>query len=154
MQHALEARNVLEPPLARLAAQRVTPTTLNVIREFLHLMEHEPSGEPEMLIDYDSGFHVSIARATGNPTLVHMVSALADALASTRVLSLHAPGGVATSIAGHQAIVAAISDRDGDRAQAAMQEHLDDVTRLVRLNASRTGETAGRESPRPDAVAL
>lgn len=141
VRHSLEARNLLEPPMARLAAQRATPDALAVIEEFLELMEGQSVGGEALIIEYDSGFHVSIARATGNPTLVHMVSAIADALSSTRELSLHAPGGVARSIAGHHAIVAAIRDRDGDRAHAAMQQHLDDVAELI--------QTGSRQADKP-----
>lgn len=141
MQHALEARSLLEPPLARLAAERRTRAALNGIEEFLHLMEQQPPNGVDLVIDYDSGFHISIARATGNPTLVHMVSAVTDALAATRVLSLHAAGGYETSMAGHHAIYAAIRGGDGDEAHAAMQAHLADVSRLVEHNEA----TAERE---------
>ena len=131
LQHALEARGLLEPPLARLAAVRRTRAHLTGIEEFLHLMEQQPPNGVDLVIDYDSGFHISIARATGNPTLVHMVSAITDALAATRVLSLHAAGGYETSMAGHRAIFAAIRDQDEAAAYAAMEAHLTDVSRLV-----------------------
>jgi GntR family transcriptional repressor for pyruvate dehydrogenase complex len=131
MQHALEARSLLEPPLARLAADRRTRRALKGLEEFLHLMEQQPPNGVDLVIDYDSGFHVSIARATDNPTLVHMVSAITDALAATRVLSLHAADGYETSMAGHRAIFAAIRDGDGDGAHSAMQKHLDEVRRLI-----------------------
>lgn len=140
LQHALEARSLLEPPLARLAAERRTRAALTGIEEFLHLMERQPPNGVDLVIDYDSGFHISIARATGNPTLVHMVSAITDALAATRVLSLHAVGGYQTSMAGHRAIFAAIRDGNGDEAHAAMHAHLADVSRLVERNEAAVGE--------------
>lgn len=135
--HAMGARAVLEPPLAALAAERATSQDLKSIRHFLELMETCPDG-PELIVEYDSGFHVSIARATGNPTLVYMVSAIADALSATRTLSLHAPGGTQASISGHHAIVDALDARDPARAEEAMRTHLEDVARLIRV---------GREEP-------
>lgn len=126
----MEARGLLEPPMARLAAERATSAGLETIQRFLELMERAPDG-PSMIVDYDSGFHISIARSTGNPTLVHMVSAVADALASTRRLSLHAPGGTEKSIAGHHAIVDALVGRDPPRAERAMRAHLADVAALI-----------------------
>jgi DNA-binding FadR family transcriptional regulator len=134
VEHAMEARVLLEPPMARLAAERATPQALATVRHFLELMERVPDG-PDLIVDYDSGFHVSIARATGNPTLVHVVSAIADALVSTRRLSLHAAGGTEKSIAGHRAIVQALSDGDPARAEAAMREHLNDVRGLIHRSA-------------------
>jgi DNA-binding FadR family transcriptional regulator len=133
--HAMEARGLLEPPMARLAAERATPEALATIQQFLELMERAPDG-PELIVDYDSGFHISIARSTGNPTLVHMVSAIADALAATRRLSLHAPGGTETSVAGHRVIVRALVERDPMAAERAMREHLHDVARLIHLSES------------------
>ncbi len=130
----MEARTLLEPPMARLAAERATLQSLEIIEQFLDLMERGPDGR-ELITDYDSGFHVSIARATRNPTLVHVVSAISDAIASTRRLSLRAPGGTELSIAGHRAILNALIDRDGPRAEATMRAHLQDVTRLIQLNA-------------------
>ena len=128
--------------MARLAAERATPEALEVIRQFLDLMERAPDG-PEVIVDYDSGFHVSIARSTGNPTLVHVVSAIADALTSTRRLSLHAPGGTEKSIAGHQEIVDALASRDPPRAESAMRAHLDDVAQLIDLTADANSDAAG-----------
>ena len=64
-----------------------------------------------------------------------MVSAIADALAATRRLSLHAPGGTEISIAGHHAIVEALVARDPARAETAMREHLQDVAELIHDNA-------------------
>jgi GntR family transcriptional repressor for pyruvate dehydrogenase complex len=97
-----------------------------------------------MLVDYDSGFHVAIARATANPTLVHMVSAIADALASTRALSLHAPRGVERSMAGHREIMDALVARDAERARSAMEEHLAEVAALI---ASAPGAESGPAPP-------
>jgi GntR family transcriptional repressor for pyruvate dehydrogenase complex len=147
MQHALEARGVLEPPLARLAAERRTPDALMAIERFLHLMEEQPPNGVDLVIDYDSGFHISIARATGNPTLIHMVSAITHALAVTRVLSLHATGGYEISMAGHRAIFAAIRDGDREAAHAAMREHLADVTHLIELEETAVSRDPPRSGP-------
>lgn len=139
--HAMEARGLLEPPMARLAAERATPAQLETIQRFLGLMERAPDAQ-QMMVDYDSGFHISIARSTGNPTLVHMVSAIADALASTRRLSLHAHRGAEKSIAGHHAIVDALLARDPPRAEDAMRAHLTDVAALIDLAAAGAGHPA------------
>lgn len=135
--HAMEVRALLEPSMARLAAERATPQDLEAIERFLGLMETSPDAA-ELMIEYDAGFHVSIARATGNPTLIHMVSAIADALAATRRLSLHARSGPETSIAGHHAIVDALRRPDPDLAEAAMRQHFHDVARLITESGARS----------------
>lgn len=130
LSHAMEARRLLESPMARLAAQRATPQDLQAIQEFAQLMQNAPD-RLDLVVEYDSGFHVSIARATNNPVLVHIVSAIADALASTRQLSLHAPGGTELSVAGHSTIVDALVKRDPVAAERAMHQHLTDVAGLI-----------------------
>jgi DNA-binding FadR family transcriptional regulator len=141
IRHSLEARRLLEPQMAALAAERATPEALSVVRHFLDHMERAADG-PDLLVDYDSGFHVAIARATGNPTLVHMVSAIADALATTRTLSLHARRGFERSMEGHRAIMDALVARDPQRAAAAMEEHLDVVEELIALGTRAERDTA------------
>lgn len=135
VEHPLEVRALLEPPMAALAAGRMTAQALSDIERFLALMR-EAGEEHELIVEYDSGFHVAIARATGNPTLVYMVSAIADALAATRELSLAAPGGVETALSGHQTIVDALRAHDSAAAQAAMHAHIQDVAQLLRQNRS------------------
>jgi GntR family transcriptional repressor for pyruvate dehydrogenase complex len=135
IRHALEARRLLEPPMAGLAAERATADAITRVRGFFDLME-DAAGRGEPIIDYDSGFHVSIARAAGNPTLVHMVSAIADSLASTRTLSLDTARGVDVSMAGHRAILAALVGRDAEAARAAMEQHLDDVAGLIVVSSN------------------
>lgn len=130
--HPLEARRILEPNIAALAAVRRSERDIADIARELESMERA-AGNPKEMIPFDSAFHAAIARATGNPTLVFLINALTDALAESRAHSFRPGPGAATAIAGHRAILAALRARDPGRSSEAMFKHLGDVESLIRL---------------------
>lgn len=131
--HPLEARRVLEPPIAALAAERATDDDLAEIARWLSLMQvATENGEDN--VEYDSGFHAAIARATGNPTLVFLINALTDALAESRRLSFRPGRSAMIAVEGHEAILTALTARDPKAAANAMKRHLDDVAGMIRTS--------------------
>jgi GntR family transcriptional regulator, transcriptional repressor for pyruvate dehydrogenase complex len=124
----LEVRRILEPEAAALAAERASARDFEEIAEWLRLMELGG----ERVIEYDSAFHVAIARATRNGVLVQLVSAVADALQHTRELSFMAHDAAEIALEGHRMILAGLRARDAAAARSAMRKHVDDVERLVR----------------------
>lgn len=78
----------------------------------------------EHVVEYDSAFHVAIARTTRNPTLVTLVAALTDASREAREASFQPSTAVRTYLHDHRAILQAIRDGDPDKARAAMTAHL------------------------------
>ncbi len=145
--HPLEARRVLEPAIAALAAERASEEDLDEIGRWLTLMR-EATERGQDNIRYDSAFHAAIARATGNPTLVFLINALTDALAESRRLSFAPGSGAIVAIRGHAAILEALRARDAQAAAMAMQRHLEDVGAMIRstLEAHGIDGTGARES--------
>jgi DNA-binding FadR family transcriptional regulator len=86
----------------------------------------------ERVVEYDAAFHVAVARATGNHTLVEVIGALNDAVGHSREHSFKPEGGAQGAIAHHHMILRAIRERDADGARQAMREHLEHVGRRVR----------------------
>jgi GntR family transcriptional repressor for pyruvate dehydrogenase complex len=127
----LEVRQILEPEAAALAAQRGSARDFEEIAEWLRLMEVGAS-RGERIVEYDSAFHVAIARATGNGVLVQLVSAVADALQHSRELSFIQHDAAQIALAGHRTILAALRGRDAAAARQAMRKHVDEVEQLVR----------------------
>ena len=124
---AMEARLVIEPQLARLAAQNATPEQ---ILEFGRLCEAMKAAETwDGYAELDWRFHNLIAEATGNNLLIEIQSLLN--LVRRRVvwgyLETPPPGPPRDyhSFAEHEAIVAAIAARSGEAAAAAMRRHVD-----------------------------
>lgn len=139
----LEARRILEPEITALAAARMTPEALKEIEEwFGRLIEasrvvgERSVGDGELqtvgaaYLEADAGFHIAIARATGNRTLMYLVAALTDALHSFREVFLNQQMlSVETVDSQHQAVRDALHAGDPVQARIAMTAHLDALGR-------------------------
>jgi GntR family transcriptional regulator, transcriptional repressor for pyruvate dehydrogenase complex len=122
-----EARELLEVPTARLAAERRTDAHIARLRAISAELEQERSLSPR-LIDGDTEFHVEVARATGNPVLVLLSQTIVELLRAERLGLDDFDDALPTAFASHRAIVDAIADGDGDRAARAMSDHLEHVS--------------------------
>jgi DNA-binding FadR family transcriptional regulator len=127
----MEVRRILEPEVASLAAKRASPDAVRDMERYVTLME-EAAARGDAVVDYDSAFHVAIAEATGNQTLVALVRALNDALRESRELSFAPESAPRKAIADHVAILDAIREKDPPGAATAMRHHLDRVESLIR----------------------
>ena len=107
---------------------------------WLRLMEESAEGG-ELVMNYDSAFHVAVARTTNNQTLVHLVTALTDVLQDSRQLSFQPPEAIETALRDHREIVSAIRAGDPEAARAAMRRHLDHVESLIRASLQESGLT-------------
>jgi GntR family transcriptional repressor for pyruvate dehydrogenase complex len=128
----IEVRQILEPEVAARAAERITPRALAEVTSWVRLAE-EAAERGESIFDYDSAFHVSIARATQNETLVQLIGALMESLRESRERSFVPPEAVATALEDHRAIVSALAAGDAAGARKAMRVHIDHVEALIRL---------------------
>ncbi len=137
----MEVRRILEPEVASLAAKRASTETLHEMERYVTLME-EAARRGDSLVDYDSAFHVAIAHATGNATLVALVQALNDTLRESRSLSFRPDAAPSLAISDHAAILAAIRNRDPVAAANAMRHHLDRVESLIRASLSASDPAA------------
>jgi GntR family transcriptional repressor for pyruvate dehydrogenase complex len=131
----LEARILLEVPLAGLAAYQPDEGTVDRLRE---VVEREAAAEPEDTETHartDMDIHRTLAAAGGN----RMVQALTDwifEVLQPSLIEILQPAVVQSAIAEqHQALLAAVEKGDPARAERAMKDHLlylQDVLRMVR----------------------
>ena len=135
----IEARRVLEPEIAAIAAERASEETLQEAERWLTLMEQAGSRD-ERAADYDSAFHVSIARATGNRTLIELIATLTDTLHDSRELSFRPAGATNAAIEDHRLILEAVRAGDGEAARRAMGRHLGRVESLIRRSLSTSSD--------------
>ncbi|MBI1727500.1 MAG: FadR family transcriptional regulator [Candidatus Rokubacteria bacterium] len=136
-----EARRLLEPAIAALAARRATRDELadmeRILAEQAREVAHGRTGMAQ-----DSALHAAIAAAAHNRAIVRIVNALVDLLAQSREESLHNPGRPRRSHQDHRRILGAIRRRDEAGARREMLDHLTAVAKLV------DGLTGGREPGR------
>ncbi len=122
----LEAREALEVKLAELAAVRRSEEDLAAMRTALGRMEAE-IGAGGLGTDGDAEFHHAIALAARNEVLLHLIDAMAEIIAESRVESLSEPGRPPRSLQAHRRILAGIEARSSDKAADAMRGHLREV---------------------------
>lgn len=119
----LEVRRCMEVPSARAAAERRTTADLGELAEIVAAMRSETSPDRRKLLD--ASFHISIARATGNPLFVKLIEDLRSILEEHSRAAANVPGRRAEAVDEHRAIYEAIARRDPDEAERAMSAHLD-----------------------------
>ncbi|GAA4258289.1 FadR/GntR family transcriptional regulator [Dactylosporangium darangshiense] len=110
-----EARLVIEPALAALAAARAGAADVAAMRAAL--------ASPDR-VAADVTLHRLIAEAAGNPLLATMLQTLSTLGRASRALTSSRPGVLRRTAAEHQAIVDAIDRRDAAAAREAMTAHL------------------------------
>jgi GntR family transcriptional repressor for pyruvate dehydrogenase complex len=148
LRDAFEARKIIEPEIAALAAARATGAEIRrleaILAEQAHQVERGQTG-----VESDTAFHSLLACSTKNHLLLKLNESIVDALRETHERSLHAPGRSTRSLAGHRAILDAVRARHAGRARAAMLRHLQDIERnIVRLGPVRTRRPAGARGGR------
>ncbi len=138
-----EARTLFEVGLARLAAQRPTREDLEALRDALGANGRAIDNPPDFMRT-DVAFHYAIAAIPRNPIFTSMYNAVVEWLTEQRVISGRAPDAGRAAFDAHTRIFDAIAAHDPAAAQIAMQEHLDQVTKLYwEVKRSLEAETAG-----------
>jgi GntR family transcriptional regulator, transcriptional repressor for pyruvate dehydrogenase complex len=119
----LEAREALEVKLAELAAAHRGDGDLKSMEAALAQMEAEVNAGG-LGIEGDAAFHHSIALASRNEILLHLIDAMAEVIQESRVESLSEPGRPPRSLEAHRRILAAIESRSAQLAAEEMRLHL------------------------------
>ena len=120
----LEVRLLLEPGIARLAAERRTERHLTELRRSIAREEKARTG----LAAHDASreFHFVLARATGNEEHVRILDSLWLVEVGRRLLSRRATEveWQGADVSEHRAIAAAVAERCGDDAARLMEAHV------------------------------
>jgi GntR family transcriptional regulator, transcriptional repressor for pyruvate dehydrogenase complex len=126
MQELFEARRVIEPGLAALAATRADDEMLEALRRCV-ADAGEAVGDEDAFMRADLELHGLIARAASNSILWHVIGSISGMGIASRRRTNPLPGLREQSAEDHGAIVAAIEARDPDAAASAMLRHLENV---------------------------
>jgi GntR family transcriptional repressor for pyruvate dehydrogenase complex len=125
----LEARLIIEPSLAALAAARATPAQIAAMRAEIEAMDRAAE-DAGAFIAADQKFHLLIARASANPIVPLMLDPIVDKLKANRARIFRSEDTVIAQRF-HREILGAIERRDGAAAFAAMTRHLTEVSTRV-----------------------
>lgn len=124
----IDARLAVEPTMARLAALHATTRDLDAMSMSLGRLE-ETNSDKDAFTERDSQFHLSIARSSRNPLLLHIYEEINlvrsraqwDAM-KEKILT---PRQIAAYNRQHRAILEALTSRDANRVAELIVEHLE-----------------------------
>jgi GntR family transcriptional repressor for pyruvate dehydrogenase complex len=146
----LDLRRMFEPAVAYAAATRVTAGDLSDLERILDAQRQTLETGRSAIVE-DTAFHHVIARTTRNRAVVSIMATLNDLLVASRKRTLKQKGRPARSIQGHEAVVAALWQRDADAAARAMRDHVDQIADLLREAPPAAPD--GVETPQSDSSA-
>jgi DNA-binding GntR family transcriptional regulator len=123
-----EIRELAEPYAARLASMNLTPELEQLLQEMLKDISGTPSASEPVLLDFSKRWreqrdpHSLILKAAGNRTLSDMVFELR--MRTERAFFFPSRHRRDTGRQEHIQVLKAILDRDPDRAEQMMREHI------------------------------
>jgi len=119
----VEARLVLEPAIARLAAVRATEADLRMIEQAID-RGRRAIGDADASIQASLDFHAAVASATNNQTLALTTRLLRSLYFESTRLSRRDPESYQSLLKDHEEIYAAIRDGEPERAAELTERHL------------------------------
>jgi DNA-binding FadR family transcriptional regulator len=139
----LEARRLFEPRVAQLAALYGTEEDWETLERIVE-QQRAFATDRARLQQLDLRFHLHLARATHNPTIVSLMKLLLHRLEVARDMALRTPTEPGLTVAIHERTLRAVMSGDPDKIEAAMDEHLG---YLERIWEEETGRTRLRRIP-------
>jgi GntR family transcriptional regulator, sialic acid-inducible nan operon repressor len=122
------ARRFFEPAVARFAAEHATPDDVERMAAAMAACA-ESVDAPEKFVEADVAFHFAIVQTTHNQLLIALHRAVLEWLREQRVSSIEPSGSSKAAHRAHRRVFEAIRERDADRAEQAMIDHLNEVER-------------------------
>jgi GntR family transcriptional regulator, transcriptional repressor for pyruvate dehydrogenase complex len=121
-----EARAILEPEIAALAASRRDEQQVSAMRDAVTAMD-ESRNAPDAYIQADLDFHLALAEAAGNQIILSLVDSVVGLLRAQRIRIFQSEGGPERGQFHHKRILEAVEQRDPARARQFMRAHLEQV---------------------------
>ncbi len=130
VEELLDARAMIEPPIAARAALHATPEQIEQLEDVLE-RQRAKMKRGESTLEEDTEFHYAVAVAAQNSVVKKMVDLLITLLHDSRERSLDIAGRKERSYAGHRLILRAIKRHDAEAAESAMRRHVRSIQSLI-----------------------
>ena len=127
----LEAREMFEVKIAKIAAQKATPEDIELIEKALNKINEEEGLKDDKKMESDTEFHLAIASASHNFVFVNIIKLHLDLLKETREKTWKIPGRREEQQEEHQTIFQAIKEHDSKKAGEAILKHLKNVREVL-----------------------
>ena len=122
-----DAREVLEVPASKWAAEKATKEDIRLLRATLNQIDTITAIEPidfDQLQALDAKFHLTIVGIAGNRFINQTLNVLQDVMKMSMETTLRLPGRSEISRSEHNAILSAIESGDGVLASKLTLEHI------------------------------
>lgn len=126
----IEAREVLEPTIAKMAASKATPAALSAVQDSLDNMAANLGDEQKFIMENDR-FHDAVSEAADNSLFCLLISSLHQITDGLPLGVTYPPERRRAVLRAHTDIYEAIKAGDPDRAEAAMARHMSEFKRYV-----------------------
>ena len=127
--HLAEARKIIEPYAAGIAAESMSDSEKDILKELIEQAKEEYR-DKKLSLDachYDLKFHCVIANSTKNPLLILIVDLIESLMGDSKALVLPNKKMLTAIVDAHERIYQAIVTRDPDRARTEMSRHIIEV---------------------------
>ncbi|GAC1629335.1 MAG: transcriptional regulator GlcC [Chloroflexota bacterium] len=152
--HLHQARMILEPAIAALAAENATEDDLLILRDLLEEEDQlirrvkatgaSPPANERVRID--SAIHERLARAANNPVIAHVMAMIRTLTNESRMHTVQVPGIETVVHHDHDRLYQAIKSKDPSAAADAMRLHLMNVRAHAKTHASLDSSADGTYS--------
>ena len=133
-----ELREMIEPPIARKAAERAEPRHLAELERILDQQRLKVErGEPYP--DEDAAFHYTVAVAASNAPLLRLVDVVLELLRESRSTYLQSGERPRRSLEGHRKVLDALRAHNPDEAERSMREHIATVAEEILAGGQGSG---------------
>ena len=118
-------RSYLEGLCARWACEHITQEQIDELDEVVYLSEfHAKKEHHEQIVELDNKFHQLIYEASNSKILDHVLTDFHHYVQRIRKITLASENRVTNSNKEHTAILEAIKQRDGEKAERLAHEHI------------------------------
>jgi GntR family transcriptional regulator, transcriptional repressor for pyruvate dehydrogenase complex len=128
-QHVYEARRLLEPGIAALAAKRATPSDRQAMGECLARMRAS-SEDRDAFIQADFDFHRAMGQASQNPVLSRLLETLLHTLTSSHGQLGRIPHLAARAVEHHRRLLEAMTRGNAEGARRLSAQNLATIERM------------------------
>ena len=138
--YLIEARRVVEPAAAALAAERATGEDLHGIEDAFDAMSRAAQNDIEAFVGADEAFHIGVLMASRNPVFATFGGVIGSALRSAFRLTTSVTESPVATLVLHSDVLEAIRLRRPDAARDLMARVIDAASAdLARLKTARDG---------------
>lgn len=133
-----DAREILEVPAAKWAAEKVSKEDIRTLRATLNQMDEAAAADEidyEQLKFLDAKFHLTIVGIAQNRFLNQTLHVLQEVMGMSMETTLRLPGRIEVSAKEHAAILDAIENGDGNLASKLVHSHIQGARKTALADA-------------------